>query len=202
MSSFKSIRKVNLTSKTNNVAESPKCIKTRNWKHYSRRTCTYIVRDTTNNSTINDQFLIKNDGNLFVHLIKSSNQFKVFLDYVFKCIYVWDRLHIRQLRHWLQKLLKTLNFFTEIPVINPDFLISVFSMYLWCGWFIIYCWFNRCFYWLIVNIFDKRDTQEREMCLIFTIKRLKRAVRRWMHEVYQHRGQDLMVPEVRKLVFN
>ena len=31
---FKSLRTVNLTSKTKNVAEGRKCTKTRNWKHY------------------------------------------------------------------------------------------------------------------------------------------------------------------------
>ena len=31
---FKSLRMVNLTSKTKNVAEGRKCTRTRNWKHY------------------------------------------------------------------------------------------------------------------------------------------------------------------------
>jgi len=34
VSGFKSLRTVNLTSKTKNVAEGRKCTKTRNWKHY------------------------------------------------------------------------------------------------------------------------------------------------------------------------
>ena len=34
VSSFKSSRTVNLTSKTKNVAEGRECTKRRNWKHY------------------------------------------------------------------------------------------------------------------------------------------------------------------------
>ena len=54
VSGFKSLRTVNLTSKTKNVAESRKCTKTRNWKHYwmkirAKRTCIYIRSDSTNN---------------------------------------------------------------------------------------------------------------------------------------------------------
>ena len=34
VSAFKSLKTVNLTSKTKNVVEGRKCTKTRNWKHY------------------------------------------------------------------------------------------------------------------------------------------------------------------------
>ena len=47
VSGVKSLRTVNLTSKTKNVAECRKCIKTRNWKHYWIKICAKRKKNNT-----------------------------------------------------------------------------------------------------------------------------------------------------------
>ena len=50
VSGFKSLRTVNFTSKTKNVAEGRKCTKTQNWKHY----CIKIRPKRKNNNTMDN----------------------------------------------------------------------------------------------------------------------------------------------------
>jgi len=88
VSGFKSLRTVNLTSKTKNVVEGQKCTKMRNWKHYwmkirakRKKTCTYIRSDSTNNFLSFEIIMIQKQGNWVPYELKSTNVERWFFTY-------------------------------------------------------------------------------------------------------------------------
>ena len=56
VSGFKSLRTVNLISKTNNVTEGRKCMNTRNWKHYWINIRAKRKKNNTMDNTLNKTY--------------------------------------------------------------------------------------------------------------------------------------------------
>ena len=63
MSGFKSLRTLNLTSKTKNVAEGRKCTKTRNWNHYWIKIRVKRRKNNTTDNTSNKSIKLKSYEN-------------------------------------------------------------------------------------------------------------------------------------------